>query len=182
MKRLILSILAVALGLSLALFSQDRKPSVPSQRTQGTTFSQAPEFSLTDLSGRRIDLATYRGHVVVLNFWATWCAPCRAEIPEFVDLQKKYGNQGLQILGISLDDEAGPVRDFYRQFKINYPVAIGDAGLAERYGGILGLPVSFVIDCDGKIQARYTGKADEIQLEDEVKPLLKAPSCTEKRL
>src|SRR6478609_3074265 len=106
----------------------------------------APLFALKDLDGRSLNLADYRGKVVLLNFWATWCEPCRHEIPEFIQLQNN--SHGLQILGISLDDGAGPVRSFYTEFRMNYPVAIGDAALAERYGGILGLPISFIIGCD----------------------------------
>jgi thiol-disulfide isomerase/thioredoxin len=124
-----------------------------------------------------LDLATYRGRVVLLNFWATWCTPCRAEIPHFVDLQNRYRQQGLQIIGISLDDQTNPVRVFYEQFKMNYPVTIGDANLAERYGGILGLPVSFLIDCDGRVYVKHTGQTDISLIEQEIKPLLLRGKC-----
>jgi peroxiredoxin len=137
----------------------------------------APEFSVADLNGRKLDLADYRGKVVLLDFWATWCAPCRSEIPRFIDLQNEYRDRGLQMLGISLDDQVAPVRAFYEQFKINYPVAIGDARLAERYGGILGLPVNFVIDCDGRIVARYSSGTEVTTIERQVTSLLRQPSC-----
>ncbi len=142
---------------------------------------RAPGFSLTDLWGKTLDLASFRGKVVLLNFWATWCGPCRTEIPLFIDLQNKYGNKGLQIVGISLDDDAKPVRDYYRQLKMNYPVALGDASLAERYGGILGLPVSLVIGCDGRIYARHTGRADVSLIEREITPLLQGEGCTRRK-
>ena len=138
---------------------------------------RAPEFSLTDLSGNKLDLATYRGKVVLLDFWATWCAPCRAEIPRLVDLQNRYRDRGLRIIGISLDDDAKPVGKFYEQFKIDYPVAIGDADLAERYGGILGLPVSFLIGCDGRIYVKHTGETDVSLMEQEIRPLLERRGC-----
>lgn len=137
----------------------------------------APDFSLTDLSGRKLDLVSFRGKVVLLNFWATWCGPCRTEIPLFIRLQNEYRNRGLQIVGISLDDDPKPVHDYYRQLKMNYPVAVGDASLAERYGGILGLPVSLVIGCDGRIHARHTGAADVSLIEREVAQLLQGEGC-----
>jgi peroxiredoxin len=136
----------------------------------------APEFSLQDLAGRTVILANYRGKVVLLNFWATWCEPCRQEIPEFVQLQSNH--RDLQILGISLDDSTEPVRTFNNEFKINYPVAIGDAALATRYGGILGLPVSFIIGCDGRVSSRHIGEANIPEITGEIESLLKSPACT----
>lgn len=137
----------------------------------------APAFSLTDLSGKTLDLAAYRGRVVLLDFWATWCAPCRTEIPQFIDLQNRYRDQGLRIVGISLDDEAAPVRAFYQQLKMNYPVAIGDAALAERYGGVLGLPLAFVIGCDGRIHGRHAGETPVSVIERDITSLLRGPAC-----
>jgi len=135
----------------------------------------APEFSLQDLAGQTVTLANYRGKVVLLNFWATWCEPCRQEIPALVQLQSNHRH--LQILGISLDDSAEPVRTFKNEFKINYPVAIGDAALATKYGGILGLPVSFVIDCDGRVSSRRIGEANIPEITGEINSLLKNPAC-----
>jgi cytochrome c biogenesis protein CcmG/thiol:disulfide interchange protein DsbE len=136
--------------------------------------SPAPGFSLTDITGRRLDLASYRGKVVLLDFWATWCGPCRKEIPRFVEMQEEYGPRGLQILGISLDDSAEPVRGFYRELKMNYPVALGDAALAEKYGGVLGLPTAFLIGRDGRIRASHVGEADLTLIEKEIVELLDA--------
>jgi peroxiredoxin len=144
-------------------------------------FQLAPAFTLADLSGHKIDLAAYRGKAVLLNFWATWCAPCREETPEFIRLQNEYRSQGLRVIGISLDDDSKPVLEFYRRFKMNYPVAVGDAALAERYGGIFGLPVTFVIGCDGRIQAKYSGKVDIPRVEQELRQLLKGRSCVGKK-
>jgi peroxiredoxin len=137
----------------------------------GAAHSFAPELSITDLNGQKLELSSYRGKVVILDFWATWCEPCRTEIPRFVTLQNKYRDQGLQIIGISLDDDPKPVRGFYQRFRVNYPVAIGNASLAERYGGILGLPVNFVIDREGRIQAKYVGEVDISLIEQEINSL-----------
>lgn len=138
-----------------------------------TTHPMAPNFLLKTVDGQTLDLASYRGNVVLLDFWATWCEPCRVEIPRLIEWQNKYGAQGLQILGISLDDDAGPVREFYRQFKMNYPVAVGNARLAESYGGILGLPVSFLIGRDGRIYTRHGGETNPPALETEIKSMLR---------
>lgn len=179
-KRRIVLILAVALALSAYLARLRWKKSDELSFGNATaTHPLAPEFSLADLSGQKLDLATYRGKVVLLNFWATWCAPCRTETPRFVELQNRYRKQGLQIIGISLDDRTDPVRAFYEQFKMNYPVAIGDANLAERYGGILGLPVSFLIGCDGRIHDRHTGETDISLIDREITSLLHTERCTQ---
>ena len=132
----------------------------------------APQVRLTDLNGQKLELANYRGDVVLVDFWATWCDPCRAEIPHFVELQNKYLGQGFRVVGISMDDSADPVRDFYGKFKMNYPVAMGNARVAEQFGGVLGLPVSFLIGRDGRIYARHVGETDASVFESEIKQLL----------
>ena len=134
----------------------------------------APEFSLTDLSGQPLKLANFKGKVILLDFWATWCGPCRMEIPGFVVLQDKYRDQGFQVVGVSMDDGPEPVRDFYREFKMNYPVAMGDDKLGELYGGILGLPTSLIIGRDGRIYAKHVGASDISIFEEEIKTLLQA--------
>jgi peroxiredoxin len=120
--------------------------------------SVAPDFSLQDLNGQPLDLTNYRGKVVLLDFWATWCTPCRGETPHLVELQNKYREQGLQVVGISMDDGPKPVHEFYQEFKMNYPVALGNEKVAEAYGGVLGLPVTFLIGRDGRVAAKYVGE------------------------
>lgn len=139
----------------------------------------APKFDLTDISGQKLSLDDYKGKVVILDFWATWCGPCRIEIPEFVQLQKRYRDQGLAVIGISMDDGPDPVREFYKQFNMDYPVALGDAKLAELYGGILGLPTTMVIGRDGRIYAKHIGATDISVFEAEVKELLAAQGSGE---
>jgi len=166
-------LLAVALvtgAMQFACHSSPRSGGGP----PGALHSPAADFSLQDIDGHPLQLASYRGKVVLLNFWATWCTPCRAEIPNFVQFQNSYGPQGLQILGISMDDGPQPVRAFYQQFKMNYPVAVGTDKVAQSYGGVLGLPVSFLIGRDGKIAAKYIGAVQLPELEQEIKTLVAA--------
>ena len=132
----------------------------------------APDFSLTDIDKRDVELSAYHGKVVLLNFWATWCEPCRKEIPRFIEFQNQYGPKGLQVVGISLDDDSKPVYKFRDQFKVNYPIAMGTAKLAESYGGVLGLPISFVIDPQGRILAKHIGAVDLSKIEQEIRRLL----------
>jgi cytochrome c biogenesis protein CcmG, thiol:disulfide interchange protein DsbE len=134
----------------------------------------APQFVRTDVNRQRVDLSAYRGHVVLLNFWATWCAPCQIEIPRFVQWQDTYGGQGLQIVGVSMDDESGPVIALTRRRHVNYPMIMGDVELGRMYGGVLGLPVTFLIDRQGNIAAVYKGQTSLPAMEREIRRLLSA--------
>jgi thiol-disulfide isomerase/thioredoxin len=141
----------------------------------------APAFSLTDITGQQLKLSDFQGKVVVLDFWATWCGPCRIEIPGFIELQKRYGAQGFTMVGISMDDSPEPVVDFYKELQMNYPVAVGNDRLGELYGGIPGLPTTFLIGRDGRIYAKHVGATDPAVFESEIKELLAIAPGTEAR-
>jgi peroxiredoxin len=112
--------------------------------------SQAPLFSRLDLNGKPVSLAAYRGKLVVLDFWASWCAPCMEAIPQLIDLQKRHGG-AVQVIGVSMDDSASSARDVAKHYAFNYPLLMGDAKFGNLYGRILGLPVLFLIGRDGKV-------------------------------
>lgn len=132
----------------------------------------APEIVRADLSGMRVSLKSLRGKVVLLNFWATWCAPCQIEMPVFSTWQQQYGPRGFQVIGISMDDDAASVRKLLAKIKPNYPIAMGDAQLGERYGGVMGLPLSFLIDRNGVVHARFQGETELKTIESELKSML----------
>lgn len=132
----------------------------------------APDFARADLAGRQVRLADYRGKLVLLNFWATWCAPCRKEMPLFSKWQRDYGAQGLQVVGVSMDDDVASVKQLLAQRPVQYPIVMGDAKLGEQFGGVLGLPLSFLIDARGRIVSRYQGESDLAQMEAKLKELL----------
>ena len=135
----------------------------------------APEFVLMDLNGKRVNLHAYRGRVVLLNFWATWCAPCQLEMPRFVAWQKEYGSRGLRVIGISMDDDPELARKFYKKLRLNYPVMMGNEKIGELYGGVLGLPVTFLIDSHGEVRAQFQGETDLKVMEEQLKMLLLRP-------
>lgn len=129
-------------------------------------FPAAPEFSLTDLRGNEISLSDYEGKVVFLNFWATWCPPCRDEIPGFVEVYEKYKNKGMQIIGISLDIAGvDKVLNFVKKYKINYPVAMETRELIRDYEPGRAIPVTIIIDQNGKIRHKHIGYMDKGTLE-----------------
>ena len=120
--------------------------------------SLAPDFELPTTDGKTLKLSDYRGKAVLVNFWATWCGPCKIEMPWFVELQEQYGPQGLQIIGVSVDE--GPREDvvkFAQEMKLNYPIVYGSNAVADSYGGVPGLPTSFYVDRNGRIVATNSG-------------------------
>jgi peroxiredoxin len=135
----------------------------------------APGFALTDFYGRPLHLSSFHGKVILLNFWATWCGPCLTEMPVFAKWQQQYEGQGLQVIGISMDDTAGPARRHAERLRLNYPVAMGDEQLGARYGGVLGLPLTFLIDRDGVVRACFQGDSDLKEMERRAKALLERP-------
>jgi peroxiredoxin len=135
---------------------------------------KAPDFVLKDMVGKNVRLADYKGKVVLINFWATWCGPCKYEIPMFVDLQQRYGAQGLAFLGISVDDPVEALKPFADQYKMNYPVLVG-AGredVQDAYGPMFGIPVTVVVGRDGNICTRYFGLRSKERFETDIKALL----------
>ncbi len=135
----------------------------------------APEFKLDALDGKPLSLATARGKVVLLNFWATWCGPCRAEIPDLIALQQKYKDQ-LQIIGLTVDDDdTSMIKQVVADERINYPVAMASPEVRLQYGGIAALPTSFVLDAQGRVVQKHEGLRDPALYEAEIRALLGLP-------
>jgi len=175
--------LIAAMTLSLALLpacKPAREAPAPMDGDDGATSAgsastaiPAPAFSLLDLDGKRVELAQFKGQVLVIDFWATWCPPCREAIPELIAMKKKYGPRGFDIVGISMDENpARVVPPFIEQYGINYPVVMADAQVPSDFGGIYGLPTTFIVDRNGNIAQRYIGYVDLKVIEKEIEGLL----------
>ena len=134
---------------------------------------QAPDFTLLALDGSKVKLSDYRGKAVLLNFWATWCPPCKVEMPWFVDLQKQYAKDGLVVLGVAMDDsEPADIASFTRNLGVNYTVLLGTDKVSDDYGDVQALPTTFYIARDGTIVDKITGLLDRKDIEDAVKKAL----------
>ena len=133
----------------------------------------APDFMLHGSSGNHVHLADYRGKAVLVNFWATWCGPCRVEIPWFVEFDRSYRDRGFAVIGVSLDAEGwSAVRPFVEQKNVSYPVVLGDDRISQQYGGIDSLPTSFVLDRAGKIVAVHNGLVSKATYEADIQKAL----------
>ncbi len=131
-------------------------------------------FTLKDVNGKDVTLASLKGKVIVLDFWATWCGPCKIEIPWFVEFQNTYGKSGLQVVGVSVDDTLDKLKPYVADMKMNYPVlqGLGHDDVQDAYGPIWGIPVTVVISRDGKICAKHTGMSSKDSFERQIKALL----------
>jgi len=131
-------------------------------------------FTLKDMNGKDVRLSDFKGKVVLVNFWATWCPPCKAEVPDLVELKAKYGSEGFEVLGISVDDPVEELKPFADRFKVNYPLLVGADrdDVQEAYGPIYGVPVSMLVSRDGKICIRFMGQVTRERAEQAIRSLL----------
>ena len=171
---LLFSIGAVATAAVLLSQNHSLATGVATGQPAPAAPATAPGWDLTDLDGKTVHSADLKGRVVVLDFWATWCPPCRAEIPGFIALQKQYQAQGLAVVGVSVDQSsAASVKAFVQEQGINYPVVRADDQVVAAFGGIDGLPATFIVDRTGRIVKQHLGYTDQSEIEKEILPLLK---------
>lgn len=141
------------------------------QKTQGNT--KAPDFTLKTLEGEDFHLYDYLGNVMIIDFWDTWCPPCRAEIPHFIELYSKYADEGFLMIGIAFGREGkDKVKSFAQEQGINYPLVIADQKVVNSYGGITAIPTTFIVDKEGKIVEKVIGYRDKEFFEQKIKNLI----------
>ena len=184
MKRDPVVLIVVAMVISLMLvfaFNMTRK-AAPTKTASANLMGQAaPDFALQSLDGKTVHLSDFRGKAVVLNFWATWCAPCKIEMPWFVDFQKEYGPQGLQLVGVAMDDASpSDIADFAKQMNVNYPILVGKEAVGQSYGGIPFMPETFYIDRNGKIIDNAFGLKSKSEIEDDMKRIIASVAVAKK--
>jgi cytochrome c biogenesis protein CcmG/thiol:disulfide interchange protein DsbE len=164
----------IAAAISLAAASLALAANLPADLTPAASRKIAPDFSLEDSKGALIKLSSFKGRVVLLDFWATWCTGCKVEIPWYIEFQDKYKSSGLSAIGVSLDDDGWKsVKPFLQQHKINYPIVIGNWDTMGKSFGFDSMPATLLIDRDGKIADLHVGMVDKEAFEADIRTLLK---------
>jgi thiol-disulfide isomerase/thioredoxin len=165
---------AIALCVSAAVFTACSRWDQPAEVSKSSSnLKAAPDFTLKDANGASVKLSDYRGKVVLLNFWATWCGPCKIEIPWFMEFEQQYKNKGFAVLGVAMDDDGwAAVKPYIAERKMNYRVVMGNDTVASEYGGIDSLPTTFVIDQEGRIVASHIGLINKDDYLKEIQSLL----------
>jgi peroxiredoxin len=168
----------IPISVALLLAACTSAPQVDRSGVKGERDRKpAPNFSLQDADGRTVQLSDYRGKVVLLNFWATWCGPCKMEIPWFVEFERKHKDQGFAVVGVSMDEDGWQaVKPFASKVGINYRILMGSDSTAQLYGGIDSLPTTFVIDRDGRIAAVHVGLVSKSSYEKDINEILRTSS------
>lgn len=160
---------AAALLATAACSSEKVRAAVKAEKDR----KPAADFTLKDVNGRTVRLSDYRGKVVLLNFWATWCGPCKIEIPWFMQFEQELKDRGFAVLGVAMDDEGwDAVKPYIEQHKINYRIVLGNDSVADTYGGVDALPTTFLIDRDGRIAAKHQGLVSRSEYQNEILHLL----------
>ena len=181
MKRNPLTLVVVAFAVALMLYVgfHAARRNGPAFAPRLALASPAPDFTLQSLDGKTMRLSDFRGKAVLLNFWATWCGPCKIEMPWFVELQNQYAAQGLQIVGVAMDDASKEdISKFAKDMGVNYPILIGKESVGDEYGGVPALPESFLIGRDGKIVDKILGLRGKAEIEDAIKKAINTQSTS----
>jgi peroxiredoxin len=169
---------ALALTMIVSGCSSKSEPVRAESVKSATQRQKAPPFTLKDADGKTVSLADYKGKVVLLNFWATWCGPCKIEIPWFIDFEQKYKDKGFAVLGVSMDEDGWDVvKPYLAQSKINYRMLLGNDSVGTLYGGVDSLPTTFLIDREGNIAATHIGLISKGDYQDEIVQLLENKSA-----
>ena len=171
-RRSVLSAALVCLAAAMGACSGQKTPARGGIKPVDVR-QQAPDFTLRDAEGRAVKLSDYRGKVVLLNFWATWCGPCRIEIPWFMQFEKEFKDRGFAVLGISMDDDGwDAVKPYVQRMRVNYRMLLGDSMVSDLYGGVDSLPTSFMIDRQGRVARVHIGLVSRSEYQNDINALL----------